>query len=80
MWYDYIGGKFRQDINRSNTLGLNGDLAVAYASLLREIWETNPSFGAKRSSSTSPNDFKVYQINTLNTHVCYILTLHIDHI
>ncbi|KAK4515800.1 uncharacterized protein ATC70_010755 [Mucor velutinosus] len=55
---EILGGEYRQNINRSNALGLDGDLAEAYAKLLRDIWTPSTSFSSKRVGAISPENFK----------------------
>ena len=46
-----MSNKFLQDINYNNPLGLKGNLACAYAELIREMWCGN-------DSSVSPYNLK----------------------
>lgn len=47
----FLTGKFKDDLNRSNPLGMKGELAEEYCSLLKELWS-----GAQRA--TYPRNFK----------------------
>ncbi|XP_062189437.1 ubiquitin carboxyl-terminal hydrolase 8-like [Phragmites australis] len=38
---DYFLGDYARDINRTNPLGLNGELALAFGELLRSLWTTD---------------------------------------
>jgi ubiquitin carboxyl-terminal hydrolase 4/11/15 len=53
---DYFkSGKYLKEINKDNPLGRKGELALAYAELVNEIWNGNNSY-------TTPRQFKVRQI------------------
>ncbi|KAL7319478.1 hypothetical protein PS15m_002608 [Mucor circinelloides] len=54
----FQSGDYRRDINTSNALGLDGDLAEAYAKLLRDIWMPSSNFGTRKTGSISPSNFK----------------------
>ncbi|GAN08057.1 ubiquitin carboxyl-terminal hydrolase 4-like [Mucor ambiguus] len=54
----FLSGEYRRDLNTSNALGLDGDLAEAYAKLLRDIWTPSTSFSTRRVGSISPEKFK----------------------
>uniref|UniRef100_A0A0E0AFZ4 USP domain-containing protein n=1 Tax=Oryza glumipatula TaxID=40148 RepID=A0A0E0AFZ4_9ORYZ len=48
---DYFLGDYDRDINRTNPLGLNGELALAFGELLRRLWNTE-------RKPVSPHHFK----------------------
>ncbi|KAH6653990.1 hypothetical protein BKA67DRAFT_592328 [Truncatella angustata] len=48
----FLSEKWRQEVNRENVLGHNGDVAQAYALLLKEIYKEPPP------SSVTPRHFK----------------------
>ncbi|KAL5196698.1 hypothetical protein ABZP36_000210 [Zizania latifolia] len=48
---DYFLGDYDKDINRTNPLGLNGELALAFGELLRKLWNTE-------KKPVSPHHFK----------------------
>ncbi|TVU41427.1 hypothetical protein EJB05_14944 [Eragrostis curvula] len=48
---DYFLGDYARDINRTNPLGLNGELALAFGELLRSLWTTD-------RKPVAPHDFK----------------------
>ena len=48
----FLSGKFKQDLNKSNPLGTGGKLAVAYETVMKDLW-TKTSV-----RSTSPNALK----------------------
>uniref|UniRef100_A0A0D9WVP5 Ubiquitin carboxyl-terminal hydrolase n=1 Tax=Leersia perrieri TaxID=77586 RepID=A0A0D9WVP5_9ORYZ len=48
---DYFLGDYDKDINRTNPLGLNGELALAFGELLRRLWNTE-------RKPVSPHHFK----------------------
>ncbi|KAI9487251.1 MAG: hypothetical protein EXX96DRAFT_615041 [Benjaminiella poitrasii] len=57
----FLSGKYVNDLNTSNPLGLNGKLAEAYALLLRDIWKPDSSLisaTTSRIASISPKEFK----------------------
>ncbi|KAL9545381.1 hypothetical protein MBANPS3_007173 [Mucor bainieri] len=54
----FLSEQYRRDINRSNPLGLDGDLAEAYAKLIKDIWTPSTSYSTRRSGSISPENFK----------------------
>lgn len=47
----FLGSDWRNDINRTNPLGMRGELAEAYAALVKELWQGN-------SGVVAPRDFK----------------------
>jgi len=51
---------------------LDGDLAEAYAKLLRDIWTPSSNFGTRKAGSISPSDFKVSQrISTVDNQLTW---------
>ncbi|CEI95348.1 hypothetical protein RMCBS344292_09537 [Rhizopus microsporus] len=52
LTYWLLKDLYKKDINRYNPLGLRGELAESYASLIKSIWRT------EHSSSISPYEFK----------------------
>ncbi|OAD03656.1 hypothetical protein MUCCIDRAFT_153013 [Mucor lusitanicus CBS 277.49] len=54
----FLSEEYRQHINTSNALGLNGDLAEAYAKLLRDIWISSSYSSRRVVESISPGNFK----------------------
>ncbi|XP_062188295.1 ubiquitin carboxyl-terminal hydrolase 8-like [Phragmites australis] len=64
---DYFRGAYARDINRTNPLGLNGELALAFGELLRSLWTTD-------RKPVAPHHFKAKiacfapQFNGFNQH------------
>ncbi|KAI8098402.1 uncharacterized protein B0P05DRAFT_582735 [Gilbertella persicaria] len=54
----FTNNHYKQDLNTNNPLGLNGDLASAYAAILKDIWKENTNFTTASRSSISPREFK----------------------
>ena len=54
----FLFGKYKDDINKKNPLGMGGKLATAYAGLLEEMW-------IESSGRVSPVDLK----RTLGTKI-----------
>jgi ubiquitin carboxyl-terminal hydrolase 4/11/15 len=53
---DYFkSGRHLKELNKENPLGRKGELALAYAELVNEIWSGNNSY-------TTPRQFKVKPI------------------
>lgn len=52
----FLNRNYERDINLSNPLGFNGDLAVSFASVLSNLWKRHSTY----KSSISPKEFKVY--------------------
>lgn len=48
---DYFLGDYDSDINRTNPLGLNGELALAFGELLRSLWTND-------RNTVAPHNFK----------------------
>ena len=48
----FMNGKYSKELNRTNPLGQNGDLAVAWADLIQEMWNGQNTY-------TSPRQLKV---------------------
>ncbi|PAN09528.1 hypothetical protein PAHAL_2G031500 [Panicum hallii] len=51
MLVDYFLGDYTRNINRTNPLGLNGELALAFGELLRSLWTTD-------RKPVAPHNFK----------------------
>jgi len=47
-----LGDKYKQELNKTNPLGMGGKLAKAYAHLVQTLW-------SGETSSFAPRDFKV---------------------
>lgn len=45
-------GKYKEELNRDNPLGMKGHVAEAYGKLIETLW-------SGKSSSTAPREFKV---------------------
>ncbi|KAI8371189.1 hypothetical protein EDC96DRAFT_85018 [Choanephora cucurbitarum] len=54
----FANNQYKQDLNTNNPLGLNGELAKAYAALLADIWKPSTTFTTFMRSSVSPREFK----------------------
>jgi len=50
----FLNAKYKNDINRTNPLGMKGKIAEEYGSLLRQLWNPNNA-----GSSIAPRNFKV---------------------
>jgi ubiquitin C-terminal hydrolase len=46
----FLSKKYKTDINKKNPLGMKGQVAEEFASLMEEMWSS--------SSSVGPTDFK----------------------
>jgi ubiquitin carboxyl-terminal hydrolase 4/11/15 len=47
-----LAGKYREEINTTNPLGMRGEIADSYGSLIRHLW-------SGREDAFVPRDFKV---------------------
>lgn len=47
-----VAGNYKQDLNRDNPLGMNGEIAENYGALIEKLWSGT-------STSVAPRDFKV---------------------
>ncbi|KAI7877569.1 peptidase C19, ubiquitin carboxyl-terminal hydrolase 2 [Lichtheimia hyalospora FSU 10163] len=47
----FLAGKYKEELNRDNPLGMKGHVAEAYGKLVETLW-------SGKSSSTAPRDFK----------------------
>ncbi|KAJ3097269.1 ubiquitin carboxyl-terminal hydrolase [Phlyctochytrium planicorne] len=50
----FLSDKWKEDLNPDNPLGMNGEVAEAYARLVANIWSVNES----RTGSVAPRNFK----------------------
>ncbi|KAI9351152.1 hypothetical protein DFJ73DRAFT_659366 [Zopfochytrium polystomum] len=50
----FLSGKWRDQLNKDNPLGMHGEVAEAYANLVSQLWRTNQY----RTSSIAPRIFK----------------------
>lgn len=48
----FLAEKYKEELNRSNPLGMKGEIANAYAGLLNQIW-------TEQYSSVAPRQFKM---------------------
>ena len=48
----FLSDQYRSDINRTNKLGMQGEVAEAYGNLVKAIWSSS-------GSSVIPREFKV---------------------
>ena len=51
----FLDNKHEKEINETNPLGTKGNLALAYADLVKEMWSGQKSY-------TTPRAFKVQQL------------------
>lgn len=56
----FLNRDYKKDINSSNPLGLNGDLAESFASVINSIWQHHSTY----KSIISPKEFKVYMLSS----------------
>lgn len=54
----FLNDQYEAEINRENPLGMSGEIAEAYADLVKQMWMS-------RSSYVAPRTFKVSQTNNL---------------
>ncbi|KAF7729033.1 CSN-associated deubiquitinating enzyme Ubp12 [Apophysomyces ossiformis] len=54
----FLAGRYKDELNRDNPLGMKGEVAEAYGELIEKLWSGS-------SSSTAPRDFK-YTIGRFN--------------
>ena len=69
LTYWLLKDLYKKDINRYNPLGLRGELAESYASLIKSIWRMG------HSSSISPYEFKVCMHKSKMNDYLYIVDL-----
>lgn len=62
----YLEGRYNDELNRDNPLGMQGDLAEAYGALIRELW-------SGYHSHLTPRKFKVRGVMA---ELGYIYTHH----
>ncbi len=47
--HHFLGGAFKGDLNRTNPLGMSGELAEAFGHLMHNLWKGDVSVVAPRS-------------------------------
>lgn len=58
----FLNDQYEAEINRENPLGMRGEIAEAYADLVKQMW-------LSRSSYVAPRTFKVSCVQ--QRHVCF---------
>ncbi|KAG8436185.1 hypothetical protein GDO86_007332 [Hymenochirus boettgeri] len=53
----FLSDEYKKEINRENPLGMRGEIAVAYAELIRQIWSGENSYVAPRMFKTQVGRF-----------------------
>ncbi|KAE8611761.1 hypothetical protein XENTR_v10012591 [Xenopus tropicalis] len=53
----FVTDEYKKEINRENPLGMKGEIAVAYAELIRQIWSGEHSYVAPRMFKTQVGRF-----------------------
>ncbi|KAM4722665.1 ubiquitin carboxyl-terminal hydrolase 4 [Rhinophrynus dorsalis] len=53
----FLSDEYKKEINRENPLGMKGEIAVAYADLIRQIWSGDNSYVAPRMFKTQVGRF-----------------------
>ena len=52
----FLDGRWKEELNVTNPLGMNGEIAKSYAELIHDMW-------SGKHSSTIPRSFKVSTLN-----------------
>lgn len=60
----FLEDQYEAEINRENPLGMRGEIAEAYADLVKQMW-------LSRSSYVAPRTFKVSCVRQLNLKLTY---------
>lgn len=51
----FLNDQYEAEINRENPLGMRGEIAEAYADLVKQMWLSRSSYVAPRTFKVSPS-------------------------
>ncbi|KAL7566209.1 hypothetical protein ACA910_011279 [Epithemia clementina (nom. ined.)] len=67
----FLSGEFRRDLNRINPLGTGGELAIAFATLMSEMWSQETTTTVAKSSSFHDQEHSTVTWSSSTGHVVY---------
>lgn len=63
----FLNDQYEAEINRENPLGMRGEIAEAYADLVKQMWMSRSSYVAPRTFKVSPTNYSEGNMSKLRS-------------